>query len=257
MEHTLIKDNLAREAGNRLKGGPCQVVTSHLRVKVNATGLYTYPDLVIVCDKPQFEDQVQDTLLNPRVVVEVLSDSPEKYDRGTKFAHYRQLPSVQEYVLIAQDRPLVERYVRQADDTWVLTTFSGLTATFDFGFLAAPIPLAEIYRGVQFPETPNRYLLKPVGKPPSRLTRPSPSDLWHSLNCGRRAPAASTRTTAGARRATIWPRVTAGSTARGTAAAASGWLRRPRRISRFPDSTALRRFSRMAMLPQWQMLAVR
>lgn len=155
-EHTLIKDNLAGELGNRLKGGPCQVATSDLRVKVNATGLYTYPDLVIVCDPPQFEDHVHDTLLNPRVIVEVLSDSTEKYDRGTKFAHYRQLPSVQEYVLVAQDRPLVERYVRQADDTWVLTAFSDLAGSLVFGAIAAPIPLAEIYRGVQFPETPSR-----------------------------------------------------------------------------------------------------
>src|SRR6516164_9839252 len=78
-EHTLIKDNLAREAGNQLKTGPCRVVTSDLRVKVSATGLYTYPDVVIVCDEPQFEDQVMDTLLNPRILVEVLSDSTEKY----------------------------------------------------------------------------------------------------------------------------------------------------------------------------------
>ena len=154
-EHTLIKDNMAGAAGNRLKGGPCRVVTSDLRVKVNATGLYTYPDLVIVCDEPQFDDHVRDTLLNPRVIVEVLSDSTEKYDRGTKFAHYRQLSSVQEYVLVAQDRPLVERYVRQADDTWMLTVFDDLTETFDFGSIAAPIPLADIYRGVTFPETPS------------------------------------------------------------------------------------------------------
>src|SRR5437899_10893867 len=66
-EHTLVKDNLAREAGNHLKSGPCRVLTSDLRVKVGATGLYTYPDIVIVCDKPQIEDKVRDTLLNPRV----------------------------------------------------------------------------------------------------------------------------------------------------------------------------------------------
>src|SRR5947209_5769250 len=81
-EHSLIKDHIAREAGNQLRGGPCQVVTSDLRVKVNVTGLYTYPDLVIVCDEPQFEDAVRDTLLNPRVIGEVLSESTEKYDRG-------------------------------------------------------------------------------------------------------------------------------------------------------------------------------
>ena len=152
-EHTLAKDNLAREAGNQLKDGPCKVVTSDLRVKIPRTGLYTYPDIAIVCEKPQFEDDVFDTLLNPKAVVEILSDSTEKYDRGKKFGHYRQLPSLQEYVLVAQDRPLVERYVRQPDNTWVLTEFNDLTQTFAFGTLPVRIALAEIYRGVEFPQT--------------------------------------------------------------------------------------------------------
>jgi Uma2 family endonuclease len=155
-EHTLIKDNLARKAGDQLEGGSCRVLTSDLRVKVDATGLYTYPSIVIVCDKPQFEDKVMDTLLNPRVVVEVLSDSTEKYDRGAKFAQYRQLPSVQEYVLVAQDRPLVERYVRQADDSWMLTAFSAMTETFAFGTIPVKVALADIYRGVEFPESTGR-----------------------------------------------------------------------------------------------------
>jgi Uma2 family endonuclease len=155
-EHTLIKDNLAREAGNQSKNGPCRVLTSDLRVKVSGTGLYTYPDIVVVCDEPQFEDKMFDTLLNPRAIVEVLSDSTEKYDRGVKFAHYRQLPSVAEYVLVAQDRPLVERYVRQADETWVLTTFSDLTQTFAFGSIPVRVALADIYQGVEFPEAPLR-----------------------------------------------------------------------------------------------------
>lgn len=155
-EHTLIKDNLAREAGNQLQDGPCRVVASDLRVKVDATGLYTYPDVLVVCDEPQFEDEVMDTLLNPRVIVEVLSDSTEKYDRGAKFAHYRQLPSVEEYVLIAQDRPLVERYIRQPDDTWLLTVINELTSAFAFGSIAVQIAMADIYRGVNLPETPNR-----------------------------------------------------------------------------------------------------
>jgi Uma2 family endonuclease len=154
-EHTRIKDNLAREVGNQLLDGPCSVSTSDLRVKVDATGLYTYPDVVVVCDAPQFEDRVPDTLLNPRVIVEVLSDSTEKYDRGLKFGHYRRLPSVQEYVLIAQDRPLVERYVRQADDTWVLTAFSAMTETFSFGTIPVKIALTSIYRRVEFPVSPS------------------------------------------------------------------------------------------------------
>jgi Uma2 family endonuclease len=155
-EHTLIKDNLAREAGNQLKDGPCRIVTSDLRVKVTATGLYTYPDVIVVCEKPQFEDKVLDTLLNPGVLVEVLSDSTEKYDRGAKSADYRKLPSLQEYVLIAQDRPLVERYVRQPDGGWLLTEFNNMAQTFAFATIPARVALADIYRGVEFPENPGR-----------------------------------------------------------------------------------------------------
>jgi Uma2 family endonuclease len=155
-EHTLIKDNLAGEARSQLKSGTCRVATSDLRVKVSASGLYTYPDIVIVCEEPQFEDKVPDTLLNPRVIVEALSNSTEKYDRGAKFVHYRQLPSLQEYVLVAQDRPLVERFVRQADSTWLLTAFGDITALFAFGAVPVQITLADIYSGVKFSENPSR-----------------------------------------------------------------------------------------------------
>ena len=125
-EHSLIKDNLARESGNQLKDKPCRVITSDLRIKVNATGLYTYPDAVIVCDEPKFEDAQVDTLLNPRVIVEVLSDSTEKYDRGGKFAHYRQIPSLQEYVLVAQDRALNRQSPRaRPDATLSVRHFAG------------------------------------------------------------------------------------------------------------------------------------
>ncbi|MFL5241767.1 MAG: Uma2 family endonuclease [Gemmataceae bacterium] len=153
-EHTIIKDNFAGEIRNLLKNGPCRVLTSDQRVKVDLSGLYTYPDITIVCDEPQFEDAVFDTLLNPRVIVEVLSDSTEKYDRGAKFGHYRQLPSLQEYVLVAQDRPLVERYVRQANGSWSVTYFDQLSQVFAFAFIPAQIPLTEIYRGIKFTETP-------------------------------------------------------------------------------------------------------
>src|SRR5437763_806965 len=146
-EHTLIKDNLAGETGNQLKAGPCRVGTSDLRVKITATGLYTYPDLVVVCGEPQFEDDQFDTLLNPRALVEVLSDSTEKYDRGAKFAHYRQIPSLQEYVMVAQDRPLVERYVRQADGSWLLTVVEGPSSTFTFTSIPVRIPLSAVYNG--------------------------------------------------------------------------------------------------------------
>ena len=146
----------SRRAGNQLEGGPCHVLTSDLRVKVTATGLYTYPDIVIVCDKPQFEDAVFDTLLNPRTIVEILSDSTEKYDRGDKFAHYRQVPSLQEYVLVSQDRPHVERHVRQPDGSWLPTVFDNPAEAFAFNSVPVTIPLAAIYEGVEFPEQPGQ-----------------------------------------------------------------------------------------------------
>jgi Uma2 family endonuclease len=114
-EHLRIKENVARHAGDQLEEGPCQIQTSDMRVKIDATGLYTYPDISIVCDEPQFEDGVKDTLLNPRVIIEILSESTEEYDRGAKFRHYQQVPTIQEYVLISQDKPLVEQHLRQAD----------------------------------------------------------------------------------------------------------------------------------------------
>ena len=151
-EHTLIKDNLARKTGNQLENGPCRVLTSDMRIKVDASGLYTYPDIAIVCDEPQLEDAVGDTLLNPRVIVEVLSDSTEKYDRGAKFGHYRQLMTLQEYVLVAQDRPLIERYVRQADGSWLLVVFETLSQSFAFASIPVRVTLADVYAGVKLAE---------------------------------------------------------------------------------------------------------
>ena len=100
-EHNAITRNLTAEFHNRLKEGPCQVFVADLRVKVDRTGLYTYPDLLIVCGPPEYAPENRDTLVNPKVVIEVLSPSTERYDRTTKFRHYKQLPSVMEYVLVA------------------------------------------------------------------------------------------------------------------------------------------------------------
>src|SRR5437868_4498366 len=99
-----------------------------MRVKVNPMGMYTYPDVVAVCGEPAFEDEQVDTLLNPTAIIEVLSPSTEAYDRGEKFIHYRRLDSLQEYVLVAQDKPRLEHYARHSDDPnrWVLTEVSGL-----------------------------------------------------------------------------------------------------------------------------------
>jgi Uma2 family endonuclease len=151
-QHNRIKENLARKSGNQLGDGPCQVLTSDMRVKSLTTGLYTYPDILIVCNEPVFEDAHNDTLLNPRVIIEVLSESTEKYDRRLKFRHYRGIPTVVEYVLVAQDDHVIERYVRQPDENWLLTEFSDLETVFEFASVAVKIPMAEIYRGITFPD---------------------------------------------------------------------------------------------------------
>lgn len=159
--HNLVKDNLARALANRLVAKGCTVVTSDQRVKVDATGLYTYPDVVVFCGKPTFEDGIHFSATNPLVLAEVLSDSTERYDRDVMFGHYRQLPSVQEYVVLAQDRISVERYRRQQfgepgsggageAGSWVLTAVTAPAGTIDFESLGISVPVAEIYAGVEF-----------------------------------------------------------------------------------------------------------
>jgi len=153
-EHSLLVGNLVGEVRAQLKGRRCEVYPSDMRVKISATGLYTYPNVTIVCGVPEFEDAQGDTLLNPTVVFEVHSDSTEAYDRGTMAAHYRRLPSVKEkeYVLIAQDRPLVERYVRQADGGWTLREVASLDQTVDLEGIPVHLPLSEIYLQVTLKE---------------------------------------------------------------------------------------------------------
>jgi Uma2 family endonuclease len=150
-EHNRVKENLIGELYARLKGGPCQSYSSDQRLKVSRTGLYTYPDIVIVCGEPQFEDAEVDTLLNPQVIIEVLSDSTEKYDRGKKARHYQQIASLREYVLVAQDEPVIERFVRQPDESWAKTFVEGLDREFAFATVSVRVPLADVYAGVTFP----------------------------------------------------------------------------------------------------------
>jgi Uma2 family endonuclease len=150
-EHNRLALDLATELNARLRGGPCEVFNSDLRVLVNPSGLYTYPDLVAVCGGPEFEDGRKDTLLNPTLIVEVLSPSTESYDRGEKFAQYRQLPSLREYVLVSQDRVAVERFARKGDQ-WILTSFDKRDAVVELASVGCEIPLAEIYRRVDVPD---------------------------------------------------------------------------------------------------------
>ncbi len=150
--HNRVKDNLIIEIGYRLKGSGCHSYSSDMRVKVSRTGLYTYPDIVIVCGEPELEDEAFDTLLNPQVVIEVLSDSTANYDRGKKYRHYKQIAAFQEYVLVSQDEPVVQRFVRQPDGSWNETTVEGLDGEFAFASVPVRVPLRDIYAGVAFPD---------------------------------------------------------------------------------------------------------
>ena len=151
--HSLIAANFVREAGNALKDKPCTVFNSDLRVQIQATGLYTYPDATIVCGEQIFDDDHRDTLLNPTVIVEVLSDSTEKYDRGKKSNHYRQIASLKELILIAQDRPQVERFTRQPNGDWLFHEQKELSAEFELKSLGISVAMSELYRGVKFEPT--------------------------------------------------------------------------------------------------------
>ncbi len=151
-EHSLITGNLFWVLRTQLHDGPCEIHASNLRVKVSARGVYTYPDLV-VCGDAQFEDDQVDTLLNPTLIVEVLSPSTEAYDRGAKFGTYRQLPSLREYLLVAQDQVLLEHFVREAGG-WLLTAATDPALTVLLPAIGCTVPVAEVYRRVVLPPAP-------------------------------------------------------------------------------------------------------
>ena len=152
--HNLIMMNVGAALHQRLADKPCEVYGSDLRVLVDRTGLYTYPDVVVTCGEPQFEDEHVDTLLNPRVLVEVLSKSTEAYDRGTKSSHYRMIPSLQEYLLIAQHEPRVEVYQRHEAGTWLLSEARSLEESVHLPSLDLTLALADVYSKIEFqPET--------------------------------------------------------------------------------------------------------
>jgi Uma2 family endonuclease len=150
--HNLIASNVIASLNTQLTDRPCQVYPSDMRVKVAATGLYTYPDVSVVCGEERFEDDEEDTLLNPTLIVEVLSKSTEAYDRGDKFAQYRLLESLREYVLISQDQARVERYSRPEGETeWRLAEARDLQESVALNSIGCELPLAAVYHKVKLP----------------------------------------------------------------------------------------------------------
>ncbi|WP_295406307.1 Uma2 family endonuclease [uncultured Thiocystis sp.] len=148
--HNLIAANLVRRLGNQLDAGPCTVLSNDMRVRVEAADASTYPDVVALCDEPAFHDERSDVLTNPILLIEVLSPSTEGYDRGGKFALYRALPSLRQYVLVAQDRYSVDVFTRRDDNRWVLTAYSEPDDLIRFDAIACAVPMSEIYARVRF-----------------------------------------------------------------------------------------------------------
>jgi Uma2 family endonuclease len=147
--HALIVTNLVRELGQYLKDRPCEVYSTDMRLRVSPTGLYTYPDVAVVCGPPQFADEDCDTLLNPTLIVEVLSESTKNYNRGEKFRHYRALSSLVEYVLVAQDSIHIEQYGKRGE-SWVLMETDDPRGNVRLGSLDCMLPVVEVYHKVEF-----------------------------------------------------------------------------------------------------------
>lgn len=144
LAHNRIVSNVVISLGTQMRGRPCDVFSADMRLHVPATGLYTYPDIVALCDEPQFVDDQMDVLLNPSLISEVLSPSTEAYDRGSKFDHYRSIESLQTYLLIAQDRAYVEQFQRQ-ENGWLLTVAKGLDARISLVSIGCGLALTEMY----------------------------------------------------------------------------------------------------------------
>lgn len=164
-EHNRITLNIGAALTGRLRGGPCEPFTSDLRVKGQRTGSYLFPDVVAGCAPLEFEDDSLDILLNPSVIMEVLSPTTEAGDRGWKFAHYRQLPTLRDFVMLSQYQPLVEHYARR-DDVWVLTEPRGLEAALPLPSLGCVLPLAVIYERIEFApdaELPSLVMIRTEG----------------------------------------------------------------------------------------------
>jgi Uma2 family endonuclease len=158
-EHNLIAGNVFWRLRGQLDSRPCEVYSSDMKVRIKPTGLFAYPDVVVVCGGPQFADNERDVLVNPGLLVEVLSPSTAVYDRGDKALHYRQLPSLRELLLIEQEHLALEHYIRQDGGDWLIKRVEGMDAALELPSLNCRLTLAEIYARIEF---------APAARPPLR-----------------------------------------------------------------------------------------
>lgn len=148
--HNLITGSTYAMLYNQLRGRSCRVYPSDMKVRTPATRSYAYPDITAVCGEALFADDQRDILLNPVLIIEVMSPTTERYDRGKKFQHYRELKTLQEYILIAQDSPHIERFVRQEKGFWQFSEVRGREASLELSSIECTLNLAEVYEQITF-----------------------------------------------------------------------------------------------------------
>lgn len=147
-KHVLVTLNIGTSLNTQLRGRPCETYGSDMRVKVGRGDSYVYPDVTVACGEPQLEDEHSDTLLNPTLIVEVLSPSTAGYDRGEKWELYRRIPTLRDYLLVSQDEPRVERYTRQAEGLWLFSETVGLDSVLQLECIGCTLALRDVYERV-------------------------------------------------------------------------------------------------------------
>ena len=148
--HNIITSNVIAALHSQLRGRSCKTYPSHMKVRTPSTRSYVYPDITVVCAEAQFDDDQRDLLLNPTAIFEVLSSNTERFDRGTKFQRYREIDSLQQYILIAQDRTHIECFTRQDNGLWLFSEAAGMDASLELPAIACTLPLADVYEQVTF-----------------------------------------------------------------------------------------------------------
>ncbi len=156
LSHSRVCMNLAREIGNALKDRRCEPLSPNMKVRTSTASLFSYPDLTIICGEPQFHDRKKDVLVNPQVIFEVLSPSTSEYDRTTKFQKYRiGNETLTDYVLVSQDKPFVEHFVKQTDGNWIYRSYGLIDDTLNIETIECVLSLREIYDRVEFETQPD------------------------------------------------------------------------------------------------------
>jgi len=149
-EHNKISTNIVRVLGNQLLEKPCSIFASDMKVKMKEIKKFTYPDIVVVCGNEEYDDEYSDILINPIVIIEILSDSTEAYDRGDKFSHYQYISTFSEYILVSQYFRKVEKFLRQKDDTWIYSKYEKPEDIFNIESIKCDLPVHDVYREVNF-----------------------------------------------------------------------------------------------------------